>query len=166
MQKFYEPDVDWYRNEDAISRLKDYYKTLRKVLRETSCKHRVLKRCPECHIYFLTHPGNRNRKDIRCPFGCRAHQKQIKSAKRSSKYYKSVNGGKKKKTSNDKRYINSFKKIKRKPSQADKKQREAFLSYLRWILSLTEGRHISKRAVKKLLNEFEITQPSQIKLSG
>jgi hypothetical protein len=60
---------------------------LRSVLRSQSDLRRCLSRCQHCRIFFLTHPRNAGRSDLRCPFGCReAHRKQ-RSTERSVAYY-------------------------------------------------------------------------------
>lgn len=134
-------------------------------MRETSCKHRVLKQCAECGICFIVHPVNRTRDDIRCPFGCREHHKKTESARRSLEYYQTKEGRKDKKSRNQNRYLHSYQPKIITPLER-KKSSEAFISYIRWVLSLTEGRHVSRQAVKKLLKELETAPLDQIKLSG
>ena len=64
---------------------------------------KCLKRCRHCRIFFLTHPRNAVRNDLRCPFGCRqAHLKESAKA-RSDEYYRSREGKIKKKELNARR---------------------------------------------------------------
>lgn len=80
-----------------------YYVVLRSILRTKPHLRQNLTRCRNCRIYFITHPRNAGRKDLLCPFGCReAHHKQS-SNQRSTAYYQSEEGKRKKKIQNDKR---------------------------------------------------------------
>ena len=52
--------------------------------------------CVHCQIRFLTHPRNAGRRDLRCPFGCRDHHRRQRSSQRSTAYYQTVGGRKRK----------------------------------------------------------------------
>jgi hypothetical protein len=134
------------------------------VLGGLSLKNCVQKRCVDCGILFLTYPVNRKRNNLRCPFGCREHHKQKASSKRSLKYYQTEDGKRDKKERNRNRYIKTY-EPKRTPQEI-KASREAFHSYIRWILSLIEGKRISIRKTKALISELETAQLEEIKLSG
>lgn len=103
---------------------------------------------------------------MRCPFGCREHHRREKAKERIKEYYHSKEGKMKKKRLNQKRYllneIEGSKNEARNFSSGD----EDFMDYISWMLSLTEGKKVSKAAAKKLLNELETTPPVEIKLSG
>lgn len=43
---------NWYREESVRPAISKYYRTLREILRKTETKHRVLKRCVDCKIFF------------------------------------------------------------------------------------------------------------------
>ena len=74
----------------------EYYLLLRSVLRAKHCLRACLTRCGHCGIFFLTDPRNAGRRDLRCPFGCRAAHRQQQSTRRSVAYYRDPAGRKKK----------------------------------------------------------------------
>ena len=59
--------------------------------------------CCHCGIRFLTHPRNANRRNLRCPFGCREHHRRQQANERSKKHYRTDSGRKNKKLLNGKR---------------------------------------------------------------
>ncbi|MBL7039779.1 MAG: hypothetical protein ISR77_14175 [Pirellulaceae bacterium] len=59
--------------------------------------------CCHCGIRFLTHPRNANRRDLRCPFGCREYHRRQQANQRSKKHYRTDGGRKHKKRLNGKR---------------------------------------------------------------
>ena len=74
--------------------VQEYYFVLRGVLRAQP-RPRLrpcLTRCRHCHIFFLTHPRNAGRRDLRCPFGCRETHRKRESTKRSVAYYRGEDG--------------------------------------------------------------------------
>ena len=56
--------------------------------------------CCHCGIRFFTHPCNKHRQDLRCPFGCRAHRRRQCGNERSKKYRDTDSGRAKKKQLN------------------------------------------------------------------
>jgi len=56
--------------------------------------------CCHCGIRFFTHPRNKHRQDLRCPFGCRAHRRRQCGNQRSKKYRDTDSGRAKKKQLN------------------------------------------------------------------
>jgi hypothetical protein len=161
----YRPGEEWYKGSTCCENVKAYYEELRDILHGTSKKHRVLKRCRHCGILFLTHPGNRNREDIGCPFGCREHELAKKSNERVSEYYKSDAGKMKKKKLNQKRHLkNQAEDMSKEKSY--KTGEDDFMDYMSWMVGLTEGRKVSKEEVKELLKEMETTPPVQEEKSG
>jgi hypothetical protein len=134
-----------------------YYLLLRSVLRTKPLLRRCLVRCTHCRIYFLTHPCNAGRKDVRCPFGCRrAHRKQ-QSTERSVAYYRDPIGRKKKRALNGKRA---------KPkSEGDRcgaaclvglesgsgQWNRLMLGYVRMLISLIEARAVSLTEIVQML---------------
>lgn len=149
----YEPH--WYRKKNYRWFVKEYYQTLRIVLKATPKNHRELTRCAHCGIYFLTAPSNRGRKDIRCPFGCREQHKKEASKYRSTAYYQTDDGKIKRQIQNAKRYKNV-----KDPDSALKKKEQlskekgSFIGYLRFIISLMEGKYISWQEIKGVLLEY------------
>jgi hypothetical protein len=139
---------------------------LSKVLHGPEKKHRVLKKCADCGILFLTHPGNRNRKDILCPFGCRIERRRKKGNIRVKDYYGSPEGIVKKKKINKKRYLNSNGNSTGDKVTTEGSEDEDFLNYMSWMVGLTEGRKISKEELKACMDELETTPPGQNGGSG
>lgn len=62
--------------------------------------------CSHCGIRFLTHPRNARRRNLRCPFGCRQHDRRQRSRQRSTAYYQTAEGRQKKKRLNARRNRN------------------------------------------------------------
>jgi hypothetical protein len=60
-------------------------------------------RCRHCGIRFFTHPRNRGRRDLRCPFGCRERHRRQRGNERSRKHYQTAEGRKNKKRLNGQR---------------------------------------------------------------
>ena len=50
-----------------------------------------------CGIRFLTHPRNAGRRNLRCPFGCRQQHRRQRSSQRSTAYYQTADGRRKRK---------------------------------------------------------------------
>jgi len=126
-----------------------------------------LTRCRHCGIFFLTHPRNAGRRDLRCPFGCReAHRKEI-SNKRSIEWYRSKKGKKKKKEINRRRFLqilpsnNKNEELNNKESCEQQEQvildepevsrSKTILSYLQMLISLIEGRKVSIDEILQML---------------
>lgn len=80
-----------------------YYFVLRTVLRRRPPPQVCLTRCRHCRIFFLTHPRNRGREDLGCPFGCADAHRKEQSAKRSAAYYRTPAGKVKKARLNGRR---------------------------------------------------------------
>ena len=59
--------------------------------------------CAHCGIEFLTDPRNAGRSDLRCPFGCRRHHRRQCACQRSTTYYRTAPGRRKKKRLNGRR---------------------------------------------------------------
>lgn len=59
--------------------------------------------CAGCGIRFLTHPRNRGRTDLRCPFGCRERHRRKCANERSCRYYQTAEGREKKEWRNAER---------------------------------------------------------------
>jgi hypothetical protein len=59
--------------------------------------------CCQCGIRFFTHPRNANRRNLRCPFGCRDHHRRQRGNERSRKHYQTAEAKRKKKRRNGQR---------------------------------------------------------------
>lgn len=142
-----------------------YYALLRVALVAKPHLRGRLTRCCECGIFFPTHPRNRGRNDLRCPFGCRqAHRKRC-STQRSVEYYRTPEGKVKKRMQNNKR------KRKRKGSGgsgAVKKARPEkaravgydaeMVEHIQMFTSELEGREVSLEEVLDMLERAEKRQ--------
>lgn len=136
----------------------EYYVLLRSLLRAKPHLRACLTRCRHCGIFFLTHPRNAGRQDLRCPFGCReAHRKQA-SSKRSAAYYGDAEGKRKKREINQRRprkYCPPKPAPNPSRSRAPKRHRPRWnpllVEYVRMVVSLIEGRRISRGQVLGML---------------
>lgn len=136
----------------------EYYVLLRSVLRAKPHLRACLTRCRHCRIFFLTHPRNAGRQDLRCPFGCRkAHRKQA-SAQRSAAYYRGSEGKRKKSDLNQRRprqYCPPKPAPKAPRARAPKPPRPRWnpqmVEYVRMVASLIEGWRVSRHQVLRML---------------
>jgi hypothetical protein len=141
----------------------EYYWLLRSVLRARPHLRACLTRCRHCRIFFLTHPRNARRHNLRCPFGCRqAHRKQA-SAQRSAAYYGDAEGKKRKSELNQRRPRKycpprlpsgppRVPSPKERPAQQGSTQwPPAMVEYVRMVISLIEARRVSRRQVLTML---------------
>jgi hypothetical protein len=126
-----------------------YYVLLRSILRTQPELRRCRTRCRHCRIFFLTHPRNAGRRDLGCPFGCRAAHRRRQSSQRSTVYYQDAPGKEKKREQNAKR---------RKPPVATVPPPEAALpwprpivEYVRMVTTLIEGRAVRLAEVLEML---------------
>ena len=120
-----------------------YYVVLRSVLRGQPHLRPCLRRCRHCRIFFLTHPRNAGRRDLRCPFGCgQAHRKRS-STERSVAYYTTVEGKAKKKMQNGKRVRNG-RCAPTPPEGGNLELHASTVRYVAVVASLIEGRRVSE----------------------
>ena len=131
---------------------------LRSVLRAKPHLRACLTRCRHCGIFFLTHPRNAGRHDLRCPFGCReAHRRQA-SAQRSAAYYREPKGKGKKSDLNQRRprqYCPPQPAPNPPRTRPARRRRPRWsprmIEYVRMVASLIEGRRVSRRQVLRML---------------
>jgi hypothetical protein len=131
-----------------------YYYVLRSILHTRPHLRKCLTRCRHCRIFFLTHPRNKGRYDLRCPFGCRQAHRKISSTKRSVEYYQTEHGIGKRKIQNDRRG-----KKERSVDSTDESSREdnenlpdeETLHYIQTVTSLIEARRVSLYEVLAML---------------
>lgn len=142
---------------------------LRSVLRAKPHLRVGLTRCRQCGIFFLTHPRNAGRHDLRCPFGCReAHRRQA-SARRSAAYYCDPKGKRKKRDLNQRR-PRQYCPPKptpppprpRRPKRRRSRWNPLLVEYVRMVASLIEGRRISSGQVRRMLAQ-KLRQPSLVR---
>jgi hypothetical protein len=136
----------------------EYYVLLRSVLRGKPHLRACLTRCRHCRIFFLTHPRNAGRRNLRCPFGCRETHRQQASAQRSGAYYRGDEGKKKKSALNQRRSSPpSMPRSQAGAPQAPVGQRRsaqaqsAIVEHVRMVVSLIEGRRVSRRAILQMV---------------
>jgi hypothetical protein len=145
--------ADWYRGGPVVAWVLAYYAVLRSVPRAQPALRRCLTRCRHCGIFFLTHPRNAGRDDLRCPFGCRQAHRRRQSDRRSAAYYQDEAGQEKKRALNAKR-----RKTPARPSPPPPLVDELpsawprpLLPYLQMVTSLLEGRAVSLAEVVAML---------------
>jgi hypothetical protein len=123
--------------------VKQYYVVLRSVLRSRPDLRRCLRRCRHCRIFFLTHPRNAGRRDLRCPFGCRQAHRKRRSTERSVAYYATAEGKVKKKMQNGKRVQRAGRADANPPATAALEFDAGIVRYIAMVASLIEGRRVS-----------------------
>ena len=136
-----------------------YYVELRSVLHLHAHLRPCRCRCRQCRIFFLTHPRNTGRQDLRCPFGCRAAHRRRSSNERSLAYYRTAEGKEKKKLQNGKRRQGNGPAHPRQRAAARPQTVEQegmrfdadIVCYVRMVVSLIEGRRVSQREIRKML---------------
>lgn len=146
----------------------EYYVQLRSVLKAKARLRPCLKRCRHCRIFFLTHPRNRGREDLGCPFGCQdAHRRKCSTA-RSTAYNRSPAGKLKRKLRHEKSRshppakLSGFGRSKEeialcnaemawRAQIADLKLNVPLVQYLRLATSLIEGRAVSRDEILEML---------------
>ncbi|MGA8579673.1 MAG: hypothetical protein WB579_13385 [Bryobacteraceae bacterium] len=136
----------------------EYYVLLRSILRAKPHLRACLTRCRHCGIFFLTHPRNACRHDLRCPFGCREAHRQRASAQRSAAYYGDAEGKRIKSKLNERRprkYRAPEPPSERPRPPARRRRRPRWnplmVEYVRMVASLIEGRRISRGQVLRML---------------
>jgi hypothetical protein len=144
---------DWYRTDPVAALVLAYYALLRSVLRAQPELRRCRVRCRHCGIFFLTHPRNAGRQDLRCPFGCREAHRKHQSNRRSTEYYRDEHGKEKKRAQNARR-----RKTPARPPPPPSPVTELppawprpMLPYLQMVTSLLEGRPVSLAEVVGML---------------
>jgi hypothetical protein len=131
--------------------VKQYYVVLRSVLRSRPDLRRCLSRCRHCRIFFLTHPRNAGRGDLRCPFGCReAHRKQ-RSTERSVAYYTTAEGKVKKKMQNGRRIQGTTRAAANPPVTEAVAFATRMVGYVAMVASLIERRRVREEEIRQML---------------
>ena len=142
---------DWYRQGEACAFVKQYYVVLRSVLRSRPDLRRCLSRCRHCRIFFLTHPRNAGRSDLRCPFGCREAHRKRRSTERSVAYYTTAEGKAKKKMQNGKRAQGGVHAEANPPVTGAPEFPAGMVGYIAMVASLIEGRPVSEEEIVRML---------------
>ncbi len=133
----------------------EYYWLLRSVLRAKPDLRACLTRCRHCRIFFLSHPRNaQQRRKVRCPFGCRAAHRQQESTRRSVAYYRDPDVKKQKKAplnQRRRRKGSAARTARAAPKVRSAKKNPLIVDHVRMVVSLIEGRPISRRQVLRML---------------
>lgn len=127
---------------------------LRSALRGQPKLRPCLRRCVHCRIFFLTHPRNAGRRDLRCPFGCQQAHRKRRSTERSVEYYGSEVGKQKKKLQNGKRRQRPQRVALRqgRPGEQEGMPFDAgMVRYVGMVTSLIEGRRVSPPEIVEML---------------
>jgi hypothetical protein len=95
--------ADWYRSGSVVALVLAYYVVLRSIVSSQPELRQCRTRCRHCRIFFITHPRNAGRGDLRCPFGCREAHRKAQSNRRSTAYYRDEKHKEKKRQLNAKR---------------------------------------------------------------
>ena len=128
--------------------IRGYYNLLEQVWR--GCRVR----CLGCGIIILTAESNRDRRDLRCEFGCRAHHDRERSNERVRIYYQSEEGRKKKAQLNARRCQRDSPNGEPPTPPVKNPRRERLLYYYRWILLVVDGIRISWDALQLLVQRI------------
>lgn len=134
-----------------------YYVVLRSVLRDHRSLRPCLTRCRHCGIFFLTHPRNAGRRDLGCPFGCRAAHRRQSSTARSVEYYQSSEGKEKKRMHNGHRQsaerADQLRPDAHHPCPGEPELRfdDRIVRYVAMAVSLIEGRKVREEEVVEML---------------
>jgi hypothetical protein len=151
--KYFVFHEDWYRTKKIRKLVLGYYAVLRSIKRSHPYMRCCLKKCQHCGIFFFTEFSNKIRNDLRCPFGCREAYRQQSSIQRSTAYYRTEEGRRKKKALNQKRYIRSRSEdnASEPASVPESENKSPVLEHLSAITSLIEGRKVSIEEIEDLL---------------
>lgn len=130
----------WFRGKECRGLAAAYYRTLRSI-RRSHPSEAALVQCRECEILFLTTIRNRNRKDLRCPTGCRRKREAESSAQRAAAYYRTTKGQLRKKAHNRRRNLRSTqaKRCQENDNPPHDIITSFLLNYYRWVIRLIEG---------------------------
>jgi len=135
--------------------VKQYYVVLRSVLRTRAEVRSWMTRCRDCRIFFLTHPRNAGRRDLRCPFGCRDAHRKRRSTERSIEYYNTPEGKAKKRIQNGKRRQSErghgHDLGQDEPEPEPEGWDIGIVDYVRMVISVIEGRPVSGQEIVEML---------------
>jgi hypothetical protein len=155
IQEHFQFEPGWYGGSEVRDLMLQYYFVLRSVLRANPCLRQCLTRCLHCRIFFLTHPCNAGRKDLRCPFGCKEVHRRRSSVKRSVEYYRTPEGKFKKKLQNGRRskaeaFLNECSQAGANLVVQRRRIDSPMVCYLRMVISLIESRRVSAAEILEM----------------
>ena len=148
MQFFFRYTPHWYRDGEVRPFVARYYWTIRLVIRQKPELKSCLTHCRHCGILFFTHPRNKGRNDLGCPFGCREARRREKSTQRSVAYYRSKDGKKKKIELNQRR---NQEEDSRDSKGHGPEPDQPILLHIGMVVSLIEGRRVVLETIRALV---------------
>ena len=170
VEKFFSFREDWHEDDRAKPLVRQYQTALDAVLQSHAELCGCVAHCAHCGIRFFTHPRNAGRRDLRCPFGCRQYHRRERSRQRSTAYYRTAAGRRKKKRLNARRYRPLDPVPKEPPTNTPTSDappvelrlegvvlsesslaESPLLPYLRMVVGLIEGVELTCREVLHLL---------------
>lgn len=92
VERFFSYRPDWHQDDCAQPTVQQYLNALDSAVAGHPEVQRYLVRCVYCGIPFLADYRNPNRKDLRCPFGCRRCHEREASNRRAAKYRQTPQG--------------------------------------------------------------------------
>ena len=132
--------------------MREYYLLLRSILKSQPRLRPCLTRGRHCRIFFLCDPRNAGRKDLGCPFGCKAAHRKGRSTERSAAYYQDGPGKIKKAIQNARRRKQALAPaIAPAPSTDWLPCPEPVLQHVRVVVSQIEGRPVTRQEVLEML---------------
>ena len=152
IQECFEFRRRWYRGGAVAVLVLEYYALLRSILRTWPKLRRCLTRCVHCRIFFVAHPRNAGRCDLRCPFGCREAQRRRRSTQRSVEYYRGTEGRRKKRQQNSQRRTATT-VIPATMVAAVPMPNAEIVEHVRMVVSLIEGRPVSRAEIEAMLKK-------------
>ncbi len=149
-----------------------YRCALEAALNEHSEVQCCLTECVECGIPFLTFPCNKNRKDLRCPFGCRDKHRRQQSTERSTTYYSTASGKIKKAIQNCKRSRSSpvsdvelgIKVPDKNTAEEIIPVTEEIITHVTTVITILEGGRVSREEIILLI--MSILRQHRLGLGG
>jgi len=158
IQGHFDLSPNWHHEQGVRQLVQQYYLVLRSVLHAKPGLRPCLTRCLQCRIFFLTHPRNRRRTDLRCPFGCRVAHRRHHSVERSAAYYHTSEGKMKKKRHNGNRTpqapapADTAPPAQSAPLNLDQAEFDpGMVKHLRVATSLIEGRKVTRQEIVEML---------------
>jgi len=108
----------------------------------------------ECGIRFFTDPRNAGRKDLRCPFGCRAEHRRKETNKRSDTYLGTEYGRRQKAKRNRERHTQSARHIAANTPPEPETPEDLgpdMIAHIQLVTSIIERRRVSRSETIELI---------------
>jgi hypothetical protein len=108
----------------------------------------------ECGIRFFTDPRNAGRKDLRCPFGCRAEHLRREANKRSDRHLGTEYGRRQKAKRNRERRTQPARRIPEKTPPEPETPEDLgpdMIAHIRVVTSIIERRRVSRSETIELI---------------